>query len=152
MLRFTPYSWNDCKFTHFISLAMKGFQIDSLQMYLQVNWIVPFNKISQFFPLWLELAMGLDNLPAVRVQTTTMVSFGFRPVEEPGVLPLGVPNPYLYLSTDRFCWVYLDLCVPISGSPFRVVLYMVAFRYHTVNRNILTLVHHCLFLMLWPPV
>jgi len=98
----------------------------------------------------LVLATGPGNQPAVRVWTTKMVRFGPRPIQIPDPPALGGPNTYPCPSTIRFSWVDLDSSVPISSSAFRVFLFVVPFRYHTINRRILTLVHHCLFLMCWP--
>jgi hypothetical protein len=88
------------------------------------------------------LATGPGNPPAVRVRTGKTVRFGSRTVQKPDPQRLGGPNPDPYLSTRGFCRVWLDPSVPISGSVFRVFLFMVAFRYPTVNRKISTFAHH----------
>jgi len=67
---------------------------------------------------WVVLAMCRGNTPAVRVWTANAVWFSSRPVQKPGLLTLGRPNPYL--STDGFRRVWLDLSVAFSGSAFRV--------------------------------
>jgi len=51
---------------------------------------------------WVVLAMGLGNLPAVRIWTTKIGLFGSRPVQKPDPLPVGRPNPDLYPSTHGF--------------------------------------------------
>jgi hypothetical protein len=93
------------------------------------------------------LATGLGNVPAVWVQTGKTVWFGSRTVQKPHPQHLRGPNPDLYASTRGLCRVWLDPSVPISGSVFQVVLFMVAFKYPTVNREILTFAHHCSFQM-----
>jgi len=98
------------------------------------------------------LATGTGNLPAVRVWTGKMVWFGSRPVQIPDPELLGGPNPYPYPSTHGFCRVGLHPSVPVYGSPFRVFLFMVAVRYVTVMCNIITLVHHSLYLFHWWPL
>jgi hypothetical protein len=65
---------------------------------------------------------------------------------------LGGPNPYPYASTRGFCRVWLDPSVPVSGSPFRVVLFMVTVTYVTVMCKISTLVHHSVYLFHWWPL
>jgi len=97
-------------------------------------------------------ATGPGNPPAVRVWTGKTVRFGSRTVQKPNPQHLGRPNPDPYPSTRGFCRVWLDPSVPISGSSFRVFLFMVAFRYPTVLCNILTLVHHCLCSIYWLPL
>ena len=89
---------------------------------------------------------------AVRVWTGKTVWFGSRPLQQPNPELLGVPNPYPYLSTCRFCPVCLDPSVPVSGSPFRVFLFMVAVPHFTVMCKILTLVHHSLYWFHWQPL
>ena len=93
------------------------------------------------------LATGPGNLPVVRVWTGKTVRFGSRTVQTPDPPLLGGPNPALYPSTHRLCRVWLDPSGPISGSAFLVILFMVTFRYLTVNCNILNMVLHCHFLM-----
>jgi hypothetical protein len=100
-----------------------------------------FTKLSNY-RIQLVLATGPGNPPAVRVRTGKTVRFGSRTVQKPDPQRLGGPNPDPYLSTRGFCRVWLDPSVPISGSVFRVFLFMVAFRYPTVNRKILTFAHH----------
>ena len=91
---------------------------------------------------YIVLATGPGNPPAVRVLAGKTVRFGSRTVQKPDPQCLGRPNPDLNPSTWGFCRVWLDGSVPISGSVFRVFLFMVAFRYPTVNRKILTFAHH----------
>jgi len=98
------------------------------------------------------LATGVGDQPEVRVWTREMVRFGSRPIQIPNPLLLGCPNPALYLSTHRFRRVWPDPLGPVSSCAFWVVLCMVAFRYCTVNRKILTMVHCCSFWMYWPPL
>jgi len=73
-------------------------------------------------------------------------------VHKPDAELLGGPNPFPYPSTRGFCRVWLDPSVPVSSSPFRVFLFMVAVRYVTVMCKILTLVHHSLYLFHWWPL
>ena len=91
--------------------------------------------------------MGPGNVPAVWVRTAKMGQFRSRIKQTPDTLPLGGPIPDPCLPTHEVRQVQLDASVPISGSGFRVVLFMVAFRYPTVNGKILTLVCRCLVLM-----
>lgn len=58
--------------------------------------------------------------------------------------PLLPGGPILdpYMSTDMFCWIWLDQSVPISSCTFQVSLFIVTFRDATVEPKILTLVHH----------
>jgi len=93
------------------------------------------------------LATGQGNMPVARVWTGRTVRSGSRTIQKPDPLPLGSPIPAPYLSTCGFRRVWLDLLGPIPGSAFRVFLFMVTFRYPTVNCKILTLVLHCHFLM-----
>src|SRR5882757_3074064 len=88
--------------------------------------------------LQLVLATDMGNPPAVQVQTRKMVGIGSKTVQKPNPQHLGGPNPDLYSSTCRFCWVWIDPSVPISSSVLQVFLFMVAFRYPTVNRKILS--------------
>jgi len=98
------------------------------------------------------LATGPGNPPAVRVWTGKTVRFGSRTVQKPDRELLGGPNPYPYPSTRGFCRVWLDPSVPVSGSPFRVFLFMVAVTHVTVMCKISTLVHHSLYLFHWRPL
>jgi len=98
------------------------------------------------------LATGLGNPPAVRVRTGKMVRFGSRTVETPDPQRLGWANLDLYQSTRGFCQACLNPSVPISGFVFRVFLFMVAFRYPTANRKILTFAGDCPFRMNCPPL
>jgi len=98
------------------------------------------------------LATGLGNRPAVRVWTGKTVRFGSRPVQNHDWELLGGPNPYPYPLTRGFRRVWLDPSVPVSGSPFRVFLFMVAVIYVTVMCRILTLVHHSLYWFHWQPL
>jgi len=102
--------------------------------------------------MWVVLATGPGNPTAVRVQTGRTVPFGSRTVQKPDAQGPGGPNPDPFPSTFGFCRVWLDASVPISGSVFRVVLFMVAFRYPTANRKILTFAGGCLFQMNQPPL
>jgi len=100
----------------------------------------------------LVLAMGLENPPAVRVWHAKTGRFGSRLIQKPDPLGLGRQNPDPYRSTLGCRLVMLDPLVPMSTSAFRVFLFMVAFRYPTVNCKILTLVYHWLFEMDWLPL
>jgi len=88
-------------------------------------------------------AMGPGNPPAVRVWTRKTVRFGSRPVEKPDPLLPGGPNLAPYPSTRGFRQVWLDPSGPISRFAFRDVILMVRFRYPTVNRKRLRMVHRC---------
>lgn len=81
------------------------------------------------------LATGPGKPPAVWVWTSKTVRFSSRKVYTPVLLLLGGPNEAQYLSTNGFRWDWLDLPGPIPGFALRVVLFMVAFRYRTVNLN-----------------
>ena len=81
-----------------------------------------------------------------------MVLFGSRTVQKHDMLRLGEANPDPYPSTRGFCRVWLVPSVPISGSMFWVFLIMVAFRYPTANRKIVTLVRHCPLRVKRPPL
>ena len=87
---------------------------------------------------WLQivLATALGNPPAVHGWTRKMVQFDSRTDQTPNQLHLGGPNPYPNPSTCGFCRDWLDLSVPISGSHFRVFIFMVAFRHFTVKCKI----------------
>jgi len=97
-------------------------------------------------------ATGPSNPPAVLVRTGTTVQFGSKTVRKPNPLLLGGPNPAPYPSIGGFHRAWLDPSDPISDFGFPVVLIMVAFRYHTVNCEILTMVRHCSCWMYWPPL
>jgi hypothetical protein len=97
------------------------------------------------------IGMGTGNPPAVRVWTGTTVQFGSKPIQKPDPELLRGPNPYPYQSTRGFCRVWLNPSVPVSGSPFRVFLFMVAVRYDTVLCKISTLIHLSLYLFHWRP-
>ena len=98
------------------------------------------------------LATGPGTPPVVRVWTGRKVGFGCRTVQRPNRLFVGGPNPAPYPSTGGFRQVRLDASGPISSVAFRVVQFMVAFRYLTVSRNILTMVRRCSFWINWPPL
>jgi hypothetical protein len=100
----------------------------------------------------LVLATGPGNPPAVRVWTGKTVQFRSSTVQYPDLVLLGGQNPYLYPSTRGFCLVWLDPSVPASGSPFRVVLFIVTVTYVTVMCKISTLIHHSLYLFHWQPL
>jgi len=89
------------------------------------------------------LATSPSNPPAVRVWTAKTVRFSSRMVLKPDLLLLGGPNPAPYPSTLGFCRVWLEPSSTISSFGFRIVLYMVAFRYLTVNCTIFTMVRRC---------
>jgi len=72
-------------------------------------------------------------------------SVGSRPVQKPDPWSLGGAIPDLHPSNCGFCRVWLNLSLPMSGSAFRVFLFMVAFRYATVHCKILTFVYLGLF-------
>jgi len=122
---------------------LDGFALDVKVSY-DTRWI--FHRVS------VVLATGPGNPPAVRVWTGKTVRFGSRTVQKPDPEHIGGPNPDPYPSTHGFCRVWLDPSVRISGSSFRVFLFMVAFRYPTVLCKILPLVHHCLCSIDWLPL
>ena len=99
----------------------------------------------------LVLAMGPGNLPVVWGWTAKTGQFGSRPIQICDPQLLGRRHLATYPSNGGFCRVWLDPAVPITGSGCQVFLFMVTLRYSTVNCNILTLVHHCPFVMLWLP-
>ena len=107
-------------------------------------WLNNLTSLSFFcaVAIQLVLATGPGNPPALQVQNGKIVWFGSRTVQIPNLQCLGRPNPDPYLSTCGFCRVWLDQLVPISGSVFRVFLFMVSFKCPTVNRKILTFAHH----------
>jgi len=96
--------------------------------------------------------MGPGNPPAVRVWTGKTVRFGPRTVQKPDSQLFGGPNPAPYPSTPGYRRVWLYQSGSISGSAFQVFLFLVRFRYPTVNCKILTMVLHCHFLMYWKPL
>lgn len=100
----------------------------------------------------LVLVRGLGNLPMVQVQTAETVWYSSRPVQEPNLLPISGANPYMHPSTGRFGRMWLDPSGPIPSSAFRVVIFMVAFKYPTVDHTILTVVCHHVCWMYWPPL
>jgi len=79
-----------------------------------------------------------------------MVRFGSRTIPDPDPQRFGGPNPATFPSPREFRKVWLDMSVPISGSPFRVVRSMVAFCDSTVNLEVLKMVPHCSFWIYWP--
>jgi len=90
--------------------------------------------------IWLVLATGLGDAAAVRIWTGKMVWFGSRNVQDPSLLLLGGPNLAPDASTLGFCRVWQDSMGPISGFAFWVALFMVAFRYPTVDHHIITMI------------
>jgi len=146
-----------------ISFYFTGFSLP--ERFLQLSTIL---KLSSYLPLclpalsplsthlsglyiFLVLATGPGNLPAVWIWTTAIGWFSSRPVQKPDPLSLGGANLDTYLSTNGFCSVWLDLLYRISGFVFRVSLFIVAFRYATNKCKIFTLVGSWLFWMYWPP-
>jgi len=103
-------------------------------------------------PFQVVLATGPGNPPAVYVWTGTTVRLGSRTDQQHEPLFPGGPNAALYPSICGFRRVWLDPSGPISGYAFRVGPFMVAFRYPTFNRKILTMVRQCSFWMYWPPL
>jgi len=95
--------------------------------------------------------MGQGDPPVVRVLTGRTVQFCSRTVQKPEPLLLGGTNPAPYPSTHGFHRVWQDLSGQISSSEFRVFLFMVAFRYPTVNCILFTMVLQCHCLMYWQP-
>ena len=72
------------------------------------------------YTLYIVLATGTGNPPAVQVWTAKTGRFGSRTVQKPDPQTLGGPNPDPYPSTHGFRQVWLDLSVRISCSAFRV--------------------------------
>ena len=124
-----------------------GFHLQNLQgSLLTIRSLVHLFQIHHLL-FWVVLATGPGNPPAVRVWTGKTVRFGSRTIQTPDLLLLGGRDRAPYPSTRGFCRVQLDPSGPISGSAFRVFLFMVTFRYATVDCKILTMVLHCHFLM-----
>jgi len=98
------------------------------------------------------LATGTGDPPAVRVWTRKWFLFGSRTVQKANLLHSGSPNAAPYLSTRGCHLVCPDLSGPISGFALRVVLFMLTFKYLTVNRKISTMVRRWPFRMNWPPL
>ena len=151
-------SYSSCQFTPLPISSLTAFDRPPFETdcFTSVNVSFPFMLYNHFTPpaialFLLVLATGPGNPPAVRVRTGKTVRIGSRTVQKPDQQHLGGPNPDPYPSTRGFCRVWLDPSVPISGSAFQVFLFMVAFRYPTVNRKIFTLAHHWPFWMNWPP-
>jgi len=97
------------------------------------------------------LATGPGHLEVVPVGNTETVRCSHRPVQKSDLQLLDGPHVYLCPSARWFCPGLLVPSVPITGSGFWVFLFMIALRYPTVYRKILTLVRHYLFLMYWLP-
>ena len=95
---------------------------------------------------------GPGKPPVTQVWTRKLVQFGSWTVQKPDFLLLGSSNPAPYPSTCRFGQVWLDPVCPISSFAFQVVLFMVPFRYRTVNCEILTMVHRWSLWIYWPPL
>jgi len=98
------------------------------------------------------LATCPGNPLAVRVWTGKPAQFGSRPDQNPNPELLRGANPYPYPSTRGFCRVWLDPSHPVSGSPFRVFLFVVTVIYVTVMCKLLSLVHHSLYWFHWQPL
>jgi hypothetical protein len=96
--------------------------------------------------------MGPGNPPAVRVWTGKTFRFESRLKEKPDRELRGGPNVYPYPSTSGFCRGWLEPSVPVSGSPYRVFLFIVAVIYVTVMCKILTFVHRSLYWFHWQPL
>jgi hypothetical protein len=101
-------------------------------------------KVGLISEMWLllVLAMGRGDPPPVLVSTASTVQFISETVQIVDILRLGGANPDRYPTAHGLIWVWLDPCVPLSGSVIRVSRFIVAFRYPTANRKILTLVCH----------
>jgi len=93
------------------------------------------------------LATGEGTLPVERIQTSNIVQFGFKLVQKLDSVIVTVPNPNLYQSTCRFCWVWLDESVSISGAGFQVFLFMDAIRSPSTNGKIWMLAWCCISLV-----
>jgi len=97
------------------------------------------------------LAMGPGNPPVVQIWTGKPVQFSSRPFQKHDPhLHVGqntAPNP----STHGSRLVWLDLSGPVSWCAFQVVLFLVVFKYPTVNREIIMMAHRCSFWMYWLP-
>jgi len=104
-----------------------------------------------FYGCWELFAKGPVNPPAVRVWTAKTGWFSSSSVQQPDPTDCyrATPGP-IPVSP----WVLLGLARPVgSNLRFHVscFTFIVAFRYATVNRKILTLVRHSSFLMNWLP-
>jgi hypothetical protein len=97
-----------------------------------------------------ELATGLGYLPAISVRMIKIVWFSYKHSSKCDPQQCGGPNCDVFIWTHVCCRVWENLSVPISCSGFRDYLFIVIFRYHTAKCTIVTLVHHCCFLMYWP--
>jgi hypothetical protein len=75
------------------------------------------------------------------------VQFASRPIHQPDLLLFCRPNSHLYLWSCGLCRVSLDLSVAIGGSGFQFILFIDAFKYHTANQKIVTVIYHCHFLI-----
>jgi hypothetical protein len=70
--------------------------------------------------IWLLLATGLGNQPAVGDQTANRVQFSFKATQKLHTLHLEGPNTDPYSSTQGFCRICPDQSVPIFASGFHV--------------------------------
>jgi len=96
------------------------------------------------------LATGPGNRPAVRVWTRNARQFGFRPVQNTTRWLLAGQtrtHPCQLAGFAGFGYSHQFESLVLHCS-FK---FMVTFRYGTVNRKIVTLVHHGVFSTYWPP-
>jgi len=139
--------------THWIGTFQSSWNCHTaLSQYSNLESVFIYKDFLDSYNLRRVSAMGPGNPPVVRLWTGKTVRFGSRPVQQPDPQLLGGPSPDLYPSTCGFCRIWLDPSVPVSGSSFRVFLFMVACRYPTVLCKILNLLHHCLCSFYWLPV
>jgi len=138
-------------------LALQGVVETIGRAHLGENTLVPAFPLSRWWYLpgsylrQLVIPTGQGLPPAVGVLTGRTVLFSSGTVLTPDPLLLGGPNPVPYPSNRGFHHVWLDPSGPISGYAFGIFIFMVTFRYPTVNCKILTMVLHCHFLMYWQP-
>jgi len=110
-------------------------------------WVVRVDRPVPTVRVSVESATGRGNAPAERDRIGRTFRFGSGTVQKLDPLLLGGPNPAPYASSRGLPLVWLDPSGPISNSAFCVFLFMVAFRYPTVNSKSLTKVLHCHFLL-----
>ena len=109
---------------------------------LTISWV------SEMYPTArVSNGSGKPNHGAGLERTHGSVRFEIHQTPDP--LVFGIPHSAPYPSTHVVHRVWLDPSGPISGFVFRVVLFMVTFRYPSVNRTILTMVRPCVFGMYW---
>jgi len=112
----------------------------------------PWSRVDTGYSIIVVLATGPGNPPAVCVWTTNMVRLGSRTIQKPEPLLPGGRNLSPYPSIRGYFRVCLDPSGPISSFAFWVFLFMVTFRYPTVDCKILAIVLQRDCLMYWQPL